>query len=168
MRDIKRLSRERRRGRPRSNSRRAGLIVILAVIGMVVIGSIVFAFRQRAGLAPGTFARRPIPPYYDNIDRARPFPRTLLPAQFTQPSVIRAYSVAQRIPEILGQQPCYCGCHRMGHKSLLACFASDHGATCRVCLKETLLADNLERQGKSARYIRSSIIAGQWWGVKLD
>jgi hypothetical protein len=42
--------------------------------------------------------------------------------------VARAYRVAQQIPAVLAQQPCYCWCDSMGHGSLVDCFATDHGA----------------------------------------
>ncbi|HJT70780.1 MAG TPA: CYCXC family (seleno)protein [Terriglobales bacterium] len=150
------------------DSRRAGWIVVLAILGMVLIGTVVFFARQRSGLPPMNLSRRPIPPYYDRIERALPLPQTLRPDLFSRPDVIRAYSVAKRIPAVLVQQPCYCGCHRVGHRSLLACFTSDHAVNCRICLQEAILADNLEGQGKDVAYIRRSIIAGEWWGIKLE
>ena len=33
-----------------------------------------------------------------------------------------AYDVAQKIPGVLYQMPCYCYCDRIGHNSLRTCF----------------------------------------------
>jgi hypothetical protein len=148
------------------NSAKAGWSVALAVLAMVVIGATVFVFRQRAGLPPGRLPNW-VPPYYQSVERARPFPHTVSPKRFAEGPVIRAYELAQQIPEILVQQPCYCGCNRLGHRSLLHCFTSDHGADCTVCLKEILLADRLVREGKGAEYVRASIIAGEWWQIRV-
>jgi len=59
-----------------------------------------------------------------------PLPAVLDPKHFTDPSVVKAYSYAKEIPDVFSQQPCYCHCDNgNGHRSLLDCFATDHGAT---------------------------------------
>ena len=45
-----------------------------------------------------------------------------------------AYDVAQKIPGVLYQMPCYCYCDRIGHNSLRSCFESAHGAHCATCM----------------------------------
>jgi hypothetical protein len=71
-----------------------------------------------------------IPAHFSNVADAGPLPAVLDPKQFSQPSVVKAYSYAKEIPEIFSQQPCYCNCDTgNGHRSLLDCFATDHGAT---------------------------------------
>ena len=71
-----------------------------------------------------------IPAHFSNVADARPLPAVLDPKQFSQPSVVKAYSYAKEIPETFSQQPCYCNCDaNNGHRSLLDCFATDHGAT---------------------------------------
>lgn len=72
---------------------------------------------------------RPVPPYHESADTAKPFPQ-LLPASYFRdyPLVARAYKIAGEIPAVIAQQPCYCHCHKVGHRSLLDCYASDHGA----------------------------------------
>lgn len=72
---------------------------------------------------------QPIPPYYPSAEAARPFP-ALVPAAYfhSVPLVERAYRAAAEIPGIVAQQPCYCYCDKFGHRSLLDCYASDHGA----------------------------------------
>jgi hypothetical protein len=60
-----------------------------------------------------------IPVYFKRVQDATPFPQTLDPAQFQTANIREAYSVAKEIPGVLAQQPCYCYCQRMGHRSLL-------------------------------------------------
>ena len=69
------------------------------------------------------------PPFYNNAEAAKPFPRLLPPSRFRgYPPVASAYQIAAYIPGILAQQPCYCHCESFGHRSLLDCYASDHAA----------------------------------------
>jgi len=71
-----------------------------------------------------------IPAHFSNVADAGPLPAVLNPNQFSDPSVVKAYRYAKEIPEIFSQQPCYCHCDAgNGHRSLLDCFATDHGAT---------------------------------------
>ena len=72
-----------------------------------------------------------------------------------------AYQAAKEIPQTLAQLPCYCHCDRsFGHKSLLTCFASDHGENCGICIGEALMAYNLQKRGGlNASQIREKIIA---------
>ncbi|RMG55020.1 MAG: hypothetical protein D6723_03705 [Acidobacteria bacterium] len=70
-----------------------------------------------------------VPPFHPTVEAARPLPRTLPANWFRNPLVAQAYAIAERIPEVLAQQPCYCWCDQFGHGSLLDCYASDHGAT---------------------------------------
>ncbi len=77
---------------------------------------------------PPPTARGEVPPYHESAAAARPFPRLVPAAYFRNPIVARAYEVAAEIPEVIAQQPCYCKCDKFGHRSLLDCYASDHGA----------------------------------------
>jgi len=71
-----------------------------------------------------------IPAYFSNVADAKPFPAILDPKQFSDPAVVKAYRYAGEIPEVFSQQPCFCHCDSgYGHRSLLDCFANDHGAT---------------------------------------
>ncbi len=109
-----------------------------------------------------------VPHFHASTEAARPFPKTLPPEQFHDPGAISAYTIAQRIPDVLSQQPCYCYCDQgLGHKSLLDCHADTHSAECLVCMKETLLADQLNREGKSATQIREAIERGEWREVPV-
>lgn len=83
------------------------------------------------GSPPATSAPTtpPTPPYHRSAAAARPLPRTLPPGYFRRsPLVARAYQIAGEIPTVIAQQPCYCRCEKFGHRSLLDCYASDHGA----------------------------------------
>ena len=79
--------------------------------------------------AAGTEAQPAVPPYYESAEAAKPYPK-LIPATYygQYPLVERAYKDAAEIPGVLAQQPCYCYCDRVGHRSLLDCYTSDHAA----------------------------------------
>jgi hypothetical protein len=72
-----------------------------------------------------------VPAHFSKLADARPLPAVLDPKRFTVPSVIKAYTYAKEIPEVFAQQPCYCHCdgNKYRHRSLLDCFATDHGST---------------------------------------
>lgn len=70
-----------------------------------------------------------VPPFHESAEAAKPFPVLRPPERYRDyPAIERAYRVAHRIPGVVAQQPCYCWCNKVGHGSLLDCFASDHGA----------------------------------------
>lgn len=71
---------------------------------------------------------RAMPVFHDSAEAAKPFPALMPPSRYQHPVVSRAYAIAHEIPEVLAQQPCYCYCETSGHRSLLDCWASDHGA----------------------------------------
>jgi hypothetical protein len=77
---------------------------------------------------PVASAEPEVPPFYASAEAARPLPKTLPASAFEIPVVARAYRVAERIPTVLAQQPCYCWCDKFGHGSLLDCYKTDHGA----------------------------------------
>jgi hypothetical protein len=77
-----------------------------------------------------TKPQRPVPPYHESTDAAKPFARLMPVSRYRSSLVIaRAYEIAHQIPGVLAQQPCYCYCDKFGHASLLDCYASDHGAS---------------------------------------
>jgi len=74
--------------------------------------------------------------------------------------IVRAYEAAQQMPEVLDGLYCYCDCrHHFNHRSLLACFQSEHGASCDICLDEAWMAAQMHRQGKSLTEIRRAVDA---------
>jgi len=108
-------------------------------------------------------AEPPVPAFYQSERDAQPLPATLSAKLFSDPKMARVYEIAQRIPAILAQQPCFCYCDRgHGHRSLLDCQRDNHSAECVVCRKEVLLADRLSRMGLNAKEIRASIVKGDW------
>jgi hypothetical protein len=70
-----------------------------------------------------------MPPYFESAEAAKPFPALVPAAYFSRtPVVARAYEIANEIPQVLAQQPCYCYCDKSGHRSLLDCYTTDHAA----------------------------------------
>lgn len=114
-----------------------------------------------------------IPAYH----QAPPAKGTKLPALLSKdqlwgqnseyPYQTHAYELAAKIERVLYQQPCYCYCDRMGHKSLHSCFENTHGAECAICLKELYYTYAQHKNGKTARQIREGIIRGDWKTVEL-
>ncbi len=78
-----------------------------------------------------------------------------------------AYDVAQKIPAVLYQLPCYCHCDRIGHNSLRSCFESAHAAHCATCMKEAYYAYFESKKGKTAKQIREEIIKGEFLSLDL-
>ncbi len=82
---------------------------------------------------------------------------TLDPGQF-QGDTKQAYLVAQQHPELLAQMHCYCGCEQHeGHKSLLDCFRTRHGAGCDTCVGEAVTAGKLADGGMPIDQIRDAL-----------
>ena len=152
--------------------RKAGICKFLS--GAVLVG---FAFAlvllpqqadsklpQEASPAPST-SDLDVPAHHAQAPNGE-LPATMNPDLFTEPVVQNAYAVAAKIKKILYQQPCYCHCDRsQGHKSLLDCFASKHGAGCGTCIYEDFYAFEQSGKGKSAAQIRAGIIKGEWKSI---
>jgi hypothetical protein len=82
---------------------------------------------------------------------------TLDPRQFVG-SVRQAYTIAEQNPMLLAQLDCYCGCYKTdGHKSLLDCYKSRHGATCQICTNEVLDASRLFDGGMAPDKIKEAL-----------
>ncbi|MGH9508398.1 MAG: CYCXC family (seleno)protein [Terriglobales bacterium] len=146
-----------------------GLIVAFVVLSIVLCGFVLYGtFRRQPGKPAQNQSQLPTPPYFTVAQATQALPTTLDPERFTRPAVMRAYRVAKEIPQVLAQQPCYCGCDRHGHRSLLDCFVTDHAATCNICLKEALLAGRMHRGGQSAAEVRAAIIREDWRSVSLQ
>lgn len=116
---------------------RPGKKIAVVILGLGVLGGLYVALWKPRPSSPSrsTMERevpasrgRPLPLFYESEQAAEPLPRTLSPAYFRNPYVAEAYRVAQRIPGVLAQQPCYCQCDKVGHRSLLDCYVSTHGA----------------------------------------
>src|SRR6266853_4696392 len=108
-----------------------------------------------------------IPSYHAYVLKP-PFPATLDPKQFPDALNRNVYALAAKVRPVLYQQPCYCYCDRnVGHKSLLDCFASEHGSQCDICQREAILAYQLTQKGKTPAQIRAAIIHGDWKSVDM-
>ena len=105
----------------------------------------------------------PVPP----VQFSSPLPKVLSQDRFDHPVLKRAYAAAEKNKAMVATLPCYCWCSRMGHRSLLDCFASNHGANCDVCMQEVILADEMARKGKTAAQIRAAIIKKEYKKVSL-
>lgn len=82
---------------------------------------------------------------------------TLAPKLFVGP-VRQAYTIAEQNPMLLAQLDCYCGCYKTdGHKSLLDCYRSRHGATCQICTNEVLEASRLFDGGMAPEQIKETL-----------
>ena len=74
------------------------------------------------------------------------------------PGAAAAYAAARSAPQMLDGLYCHCECARhFGHRSLLTCFESDHGAHCSTCMGEALLAAELASRGASLEAVRRAI-----------
>jgi Protein of unknown function with PCYCGC motif len=70
----------------------------------------------------------------------------------------QAYLVAREHPDLLAQLDCYCGCEQNeGHKSLLDCFRTNHGASCDICIGEAVTAEQMLTQGTPIDQIRDAL-----------
>jgi len=72
-------------------------------------------------------------------------PQLLLPPYaHRSPEILQAYKIAGRIPEVLEDIPCFCGCMETGHRGLKDYFIApdgafdDHGADCDICYEEAV------------------------------
>ena len=74
------------------------------------------------------------------------------------PGAAEAYAAARSAPQVLDGVYCHCDCSKhAGHRSLLTCFESDHGARCDICMGEATLAVQLAARGSSLGEIRHAI-----------
>jgi len=74
------------------------------------------------------------------------------------PGAMDAYAAARRAPATLDGVYCHCDCSKhAGHRSLLTCFETDHGAYCDICMGEAMLASGMAARGQSLLDIRAAI-----------
>jgi hypothetical protein len=99
-------------------------------------------------------------------DSVHPDPRpgitgaTVIPAsryvQYARVSAV--YAQAREIAPTLDGLYCHCDCSKhSGHRSLLSCFESDHGAACDICLSEASIAYTMLQNGRTLDDIRGAI-----------
>lgn len=100
------------------------------------------------------------PRHPDPRPNARDAAAGVMPASFfaSNPRIMRAYQIAREIPETLDGLYCYCECkEHLGHRSLLTCYNSQHGAGCDVCIAEAEQAYDMVKQGRALADIRTAI-----------
>ncbi len=74
------------------------------------------------------------------------------------PGSTEAYAAARQAAATLDAVYCHCDCSKhAGHRSLLTCFESTHGAYCDICMGEAVLAAKMSGQGQSLEQIRAAI-----------
>ena len=89
------------------------------------------------------------------ITAARVLPDASIPRN---PGALAAYGAARSAPATLDGVYCHCDCSKhAGHRSLLTCFESEHGAYCDICMGEAMLASQLAARGTSLENIRAAI-----------
>jgi uncharacterized protein with PCYCGC motif len=97
---------------------------------------------------------------------AHPTPRPgvtavkVLPVSFvpSTPGAAEAYAAARDAAATLDGVYCHCDCSKhAGHRSLLTCFESDHGAYCDICMGEAIVAHGMAQQGRPLEEIRTAI-----------
>src|SRR6185503_5628654 len=63
--------------------------------------------------------------------------RVLDAAQWADPQVREAYTLAKKYAYVLERIYCYCHCkENMGHRALVECYESDHASQCDICMNE--------------------------------
>lgn len=72
------------------------------------------------------------PEDWDLPDDLPPLPLPTAPLPRAAYAIRAAYEFAARQPEILEGLPCYCGCQRLGHRSIRACFVAARGTAGRI------------------------------------
>lgn len=110
----------------------------------------VLALTRPAGVGAST---HPTP--RPGITAAKVMPQSFVPRI---PGATEAYAAAREAAATLDGVYCYCDCSKhAGHRSLLTCFESEHGAYCDICMDEATLARGMAQQGKSLMEIRTAI-----------
>jgi len=103
---------------------------------------------------------KPLPPLMTGDQLSGPY--------FTHAYQVTAYKMAEKIPAVIHQLPCYCRCDRaLGHKSLHSCFEGTHGAACSTCMREAVYAYQQTKLGKTPTEIRGAIERGEWQNVDV-
>ena len=123
---------QKRKGQSTQNQSRYSPMLVVAIVAGVVLVGLLFDWAGRSdrqlSSRTNTQSDLYIPPFFASAEAAEPLPKTLSPKLFPDPNVAAAYRAAERIPSVLAQQPCYCHCDKFGHRSLLDCITTKHGA----------------------------------------
>lgn len=126
---------------------RASLPWIVAGLGVTALAVVLFGSSGHGSTVhpdprPGVTAAHVLP--------SSAVPRTI--------GSVEAYAAARAIPQVLDGLYCHCDCAKhSGHRSLLTCFESDHGAYCDICMGQAMLAARMTHDGHSLLEIRDAI-----------
>jgi hypothetical protein len=121
---------------------------LVAGTAAAALAAVLFAARPAAGAHP-----EPRP----GITAERVLPDVAVPRT---PGSAEAYAAARAAAATLDGVYCHCDCSKhSGHRSLLTCFESEHGAYCDICMGEAMLAAQLASRGTSLQEIRAAIDA---------
>ena len=122
---------------------------IVAGAAAIVLAAVLFSARPAAG---GTH-----PDPRPGITAARVLSDAAIPRT---PGSAEAYAAARAAAGTLDGVYCHCDCSKhSGHRSLLTCFESEHGAYCDICMGEAMMAAELASRGTSLQEIRAAIDA---------
>ena len=120
---------------------------IVAGAAAVALAAVVFVTRP----AKGSIHPDPRP----GITAEKILPNFAIPKS---PGALDAYAAARSAPATLDGVYCHCDCSKhLGHRSLLTCFESDHGAYCDICMGEAMVASGMAARGRSLMEIRDAI-----------
>jgi hypothetical protein len=120
---------------------------LVAGAAAAALAGVVFLTRPAAG--SGHPQPRP------GITAAKVLPDVAIPRN---PGALEAYAAARRAAATLDGVYCHCDCSKhAGHRSLLTCFETEHGAFCDICMGEATLASELAARGTSLQEIRAAI-----------
>jgi len=126
-------------------------ILFVCALGLALVPQRAASQSPQGTNPPQPAAEESVPAFHAQAPQGE-LPATLDPGLFPDPVVQNAYAAAAKIKKALYQQPCYCHCDRsQGHKSLLDCFASKHGAGCGTCIYEDFYTLRAVRQREERR-----------------
>jgi hypothetical protein len=122
---------------------------LVAGAAAIVLAAVLFSARSAAG---GTH-----PDPRPGITGERVLTGAAIPGT---PGAAEAYAAARAAASTLDGVYCHCDCSKhAGHRSLLTCFETNHGAYCDICMGEAMLASQLASRGTSLQEIRAAIDA---------
>jgi Protein of unknown function with PCYCGC motif len=151
------------------------LLATVALLFLLVSDSRLFltgalAAAQEPNANSGAYSdSRKNSPYHKHPPRSA-LPATLDPAEFADNrKAYVAYTLAQRIPELLYQEPCFCGCRTsVDHHSLLDCYTNRHAKFCGLCQTEVIFCYEQNKLHQSPGHIRKAMLGNRWGGLDLE
>ena len=146
---------------------------ILIAVGLCGVGVATWLAEAVPQSSPAARASSAELSYHDHA------PVGILPATVdaqrfrTNRAAFVAYYLASQIKQTLYQVPCYCPCNKsQGHKSLLDCFADNHGSKCVTCRKEAVFCYLQIKEGHTPTEIRQAMERGEMqkihWEAEID